>query len=61
MISPRFLLRVAVAAAVASAALLIPGLPGLVAAALAGLLFLGVASSSGWSRKRCMKRSSCDA
>ena len=42
MISPRFLLRVAVAAAVASAALLIPGLPGLVAAALAGLLFLGV-------------------
>jgi len=39
---PGFLLRVLAAAAVASAALLIPGLPDLVAAALAGALFLGV-------------------
>lgn len=39
-----FLARVAAAAAVASAALLLPGLPDLVAAALAGALFLGV----GW-------------
>jgi O-antigen/teichoic acid export membrane protein len=37
-----FLARVAVAAAVAAAALLIPGLPDLAAAAVAGLLFLGV-------------------
>lgn len=37
-----FLARVAAAAAVAVAALLIPGLPDLAAAALAGLLFLGV-------------------
>jgi O-antigen/teichoic acid export membrane protein len=37
-----FLARVAVAAVVASAALLLPGLPDLLAAALAALLFLGV-------------------
>lgn len=37
-----FLARVAVAAAVAAVALLIPGLPDLAAATLAGLLFLGV-------------------
>jgi O-antigen/teichoic acid export membrane protein len=37
-----FLGRVAVAAAAASAALVIPGLPDLLAAALAGVLFLGV-------------------
>jgi O-antigen/teichoic acid export membrane protein len=37
-----FLGRVAAAAAVAAAALLIPGLPDFLAAALAGLLFLGV-------------------
>ena len=37
-----FLLRVAGAAAVASVALLIPGLPDLLAAVLAGVLFLGV-------------------
>jgi O-antigen/teichoic acid export membrane protein len=37
-----FLLRVAAAAAVASVALFIPGLPDLVSAALAGALFLGV-------------------
>ena len=42
MVDPRFLLRVAAAAAVASAALFIPGLPDLLAAALAGALFLGV-------------------
>jgi O-antigen/teichoic acid export membrane protein len=41
-VDPRFLLRVAVAAAVACAALLIPGLPDLLAAALAGGIFLGV-------------------
>ena len=40
-----FLLRVAIAAAVASVALLLPGLPNLGAAALSGALFLGV----GWS------------
>jgi O-antigen/teichoic acid export membrane protein len=39
---PRFLLRVAAAAAVACGALLIPGLPDLVAAVLAGAIFLGV-------------------
>jgi O-antigen/teichoic acid export membrane protein len=38
----RFLVRVFVAAAVASAALILPGLPDLAAAALAGVLFLGV-------------------
>jgi O-antigen/teichoic acid export membrane protein len=38
----RFLFRVAGAAAVASVALLVPGLPDLVSAALAGALFLGV-------------------
>ena len=37
-----FLARVAAAAAVASSVLLIPGLPDLIAAALTGLLFLGV-------------------
>jgi O-antigen/teichoic acid export membrane protein len=37
-----FLGRVALAAAAACAALAIPGVPGLIAAALAGLLFLGV-------------------
>jgi O-antigen/teichoic acid export membrane protein len=37
-----FLARVAVAAAAASAALLLPGLPDFAAAALAGVLFLGV-------------------
>jgi len=42
MVSIGFLGRVAAAAAVASGALLIPGLPDFVAAALAGLLFLGV-------------------
>ena len=41
---PGFLVRVAAAAAPAAAALLIPGLPDLVAAALAGVLFLAV----GW-------------
>jgi O-antigen/teichoic acid export membrane protein len=41
-VDPRFLLRVAVAAAVACAVLLIPGLPDLVAAVLAGGVFLGV-------------------
>jgi O-antigen/teichoic acid export membrane protein len=38
----RFLFRVAAAAAVASVALIIPGLPDLASAALAGALFLGV-------------------
>jgi O-antigen/teichoic acid export membrane protein len=42
MVGMRFLLKVAGAAAAASVALLIPGLPDLVAAALAGALFLGV-------------------
>jgi O-antigen/teichoic acid export membrane protein len=42
MVGPGFLLRVAAAAAVASAPLLITGLPDLLAAALAGALFLGV-------------------
>jgi O-antigen/teichoic acid export membrane protein len=42
MVAPGFLLRVAGSAAVASVALLIPGLPDLVAAALAGALFVGV-------------------
>jgi hypothetical protein len=37
-----FLARVGAAAAVACSVLLIPGLPDLVAAALTGLLFLGV-------------------
>ena len=37
-----FLVRVAAAALVASAALFIPGLPDLAAATLAGVLFLGV-------------------
>jgi O-antigen/teichoic acid export membrane protein len=39
---PRFLLRVAASAAAACAALVIPGLPDLVAAGLAGGIFLGV-------------------
>ena len=42
MVRVRFLVRVLVAAAVASAALILPGLPDLPAAALAGVLFLGV-------------------
>jgi O-antigen/teichoic acid export membrane protein len=42
MVRAGFLARVAVAAAVAGCALLIPGLPDLLAAALAGVLFLGV-------------------
>jgi O-antigen/teichoic acid export membrane protein len=42
MVGARFLLRVLAAAAVASAALLIPGLPDPAAAALSGFLFLGV-------------------
>src|SRR5207244_4341782 len=42
MVGPGFLLRVAGAAAVASVALLIPGLPDLVSAGLAGAVFLGV-------------------
>jgi O-antigen/teichoic acid export membrane protein len=42
MVRIGFLVRVVVAAAVASAALLLPGLPDLAAAALAGVLFLGV-------------------
>jgi O-antigen/teichoic acid export membrane protein len=42
MVSIGFLGRVVAAAAVASAVLLLPGLPGLLAAALAGVLFLGV-------------------
>lgn len=42
-----FLGRVAAAAIVASVALVVPGLPDLVAAALAGLLFLGVGHSIG--------------
>jgi O-antigen/teichoic acid export membrane protein len=47
MVGIGFLVRVAAAAAVASAALLIPGLPGGVAAALAGVLFVGVGSVIG--------------
>ncbi len=42
MVRAGFLVRVLAAAAVAAAALLIPGLPDLAAAALAGILFLGV-------------------
>jgi O-antigen/teichoic acid export membrane protein len=42
MVRIGFLARVAAAAAAASAALLLPGLPDLAAAALAGVLFLGV-------------------
>jgi O-antigen/teichoic acid export membrane protein len=42
MVPIGFLARVAAAAGVACTALVIPGLPGLVAAALAGALFLGV-------------------
>jgi O-antigen/teichoic acid export membrane protein len=42
MVRMAFLGRVVVAAAVASAALVIPGLPDFAAAALAGVLFLGV-------------------
>jgi O-antigen/teichoic acid export membrane protein len=42
MVAPGFLVRVAVAAAVAGAALLIPGLPDLASAALAGAVFLGL-------------------
>ena len=42
MVRLGFLLRVAAAAAVAGAVLLIPGLPDLVAAALAGVVFLAV-------------------
>ena len=44
MVPVGFLARVVAAAAVASAALVLPGLPDLAAAALAGVLFLGV----GW-------------
>jgi O-antigen/teichoic acid export membrane protein len=40
--SPRFLGKLAIAAAVAAAALVLPGLPGLAAAALAGVLFIAV-------------------
>jgi O-antigen/teichoic acid export membrane protein len=46
-----FLGRVAVAAAVASAALVVPGLPDLAAAALAGVLFLGVGQLIGMVRE----------
>jgi O-antigen/teichoic acid export membrane protein len=42
MVGPGFLLRVAAAAAVASVALVVPWLPDLAAAALAGALFLAV-------------------
>jgi len=42
MVRTGFLGRVVAAAAAASAALLLPGLPDFVAAALAGVLFLGV-------------------
>jgi O-antigen/teichoic acid export membrane protein len=42
MVGGAFLARVCVAAAVAGASLLIPGLPGFASAALAGVLFLGV-------------------
>jgi hypothetical protein len=42
MVGSGFLLRVAVAAAAAGAVLIIPGLPDLVSAALAGAVFLGV-------------------
>ncbi len=58
----RFLGRVALAAAIASAALVVPGVPDLLAAALAGALFLGVGQLIGmvpdevhdalWSRRR---------
>ena len=44
MVRAGFLARVAAAAAAASVALLLPGLPGFAAAALAGVVFLGV----GW-------------
>ena len=46
-----FLGRVALAAAVASAALVLPGLPDLAAAALAGALFLGVGQLIGMVRE----------
>ena len=42
MVGAAFLARVLAAAAVAVAALLIPGLPDVAAAALAGILFLGI-------------------
>ena len=42
MVGAGFLVRVLAAAAVAAAALLIPGLPDVAAAALAGIVFLGV-------------------
>jgi O-antigen/teichoic acid export membrane protein len=42
MVGSGFLARVAVAAAIACVPLVVPGLPDLVAAALSGLLFLGV-------------------
>jgi O-antigen/teichoic acid export membrane protein len=42
MVGTRFLTRLLVAATVASVALILPGLPDLVAAALAGVLFVGV-------------------
>ncbi len=47
MVRAGFLARVVVAAAVASAALLLPGLPDIAAAALAGALFLGVGQMIG--------------
>jgi hypothetical protein len=42
MVRPGFLGRAVLAAAFAAAVLIIPGIPDLVAAALAGLVFLGV-------------------
>lgn len=47
MVGPAFLARVSAAAATAGAVLLISGLPNLVAAALAGLLFLGISQLLG--------------
>ncbi len=57
MVGAGFLARVAVAAAVASAALLIPGLPDLAAAALAGALFLGVGQLIGMLPEELRTRS----
>jgi O-antigen/teichoic acid export membrane protein len=50
MVSRAFLVRVAAAAAVATAALFIPGIPELAAAALAGALFLAVGQAVGMVR-----------
>ena len=50
MVGHRFLVRVAAAAAVAGVVLLIPGLPDLLAAALAGVVFLGVGQLIGMHR-----------